>query len=159
MDQYTPPLVAVSTGIVLIFLCFYIRIPFFIIGILSIAFVIYGFQDHIIRFALDYKSFSAPAFFKENAPVLIITVVILLSLGFLLLKFGSKAVIMNQPTHMDYGRSLPGQAPQKPGFFNGLKQWFSRKPNPANRSYNSSMNRYGNSGRYMSDKYSLARRA
>ena len=98
MDQYIPPLVAVTSGIVVVFLCFFMRIPFFIVGLLSIFLVIYALQDHLYRFAVDYHNFSAPTLIKQNASILIISLVILLSLGFLLLKFGSKAITTNQPT-------------------------------------------------------------
>ena len=97
MDQYIPPLVAVTSGVVVVFLCFFMRVPFFIVGLLSIFLVIYALQDHLYRFAVDYHNFSAPALIKQNASILIISLVILLSLGFLLLKFGSKAITTNQP--------------------------------------------------------------
>jgi len=98
MDQYIPPIAAVATGICVVFLCFLIRIPFFIVGLLSILLVIYALNDHFYRFATDYRNFSAPDFLKQNASILIIALVIILSLGFLLLKFGTKAVSQNQPT-------------------------------------------------------------
>jgi len=103
MDQYIPPVVAVATGICAVFLCFLIRIPFFIIGVLSLLLVVYALQDHFYRFTTDYRNFSAPDFLKQNASILIISLVIVLSLGFLLLKFGTKAVAQNQPTSSNYG--------------------------------------------------------
>jgi len=102
MDQYIPPIAAVATGLCVVLLCFFIRIPFFIVGVLSIVLVIYALQDHLYRFATDYRNFSAPDFFKQNASILIISLVIILSLGFLLLKFGPGAIAYNQST-TNYG--------------------------------------------------------
>ena len=153
MDEYIPPLVAVTTGIVAISLCFFMRIPFFLIGIIAIVFVFYGIQDHLVRFAADYKNFSAPTFFKEHASNVIIAVVILLSLGFLLLKFGPKAVFKNQPTVIDnYGKNYQLTSP------------FSTPPSrslsaPRSSFYNSKNNNLlSNSGKLLSDRYSLYRR-
>ena len=110
MDQYLPPVTAVATGMVAVFLCFFMRVPFFIVGLLSIFLVIYALQDHLYRFAVDYHNFSAPSMIKQHASTLIISLVILLSLGFLLLKFGPKAIITNQP--------LPNHG--TPGVFSGV---------------------------------------
>ena len=104
MDQYIPPIYAVGTGILIVILCFYMRIPFFVVGILSLVLVVYALQDHFFMFAKDYKSFSAPEFLKQNASVLIIAVVILLSIGFIIFKFGPKGMVSNQP--MVYGRQI-----------------------------------------------------
>jgi hypothetical protein len=118
MDQYIPPFVAVTTGLCTILLCFFIRIPFFIIGLLSIIVVIYALQDHLYRFANDYRNFSAPDFFKQHASILIVSLVILLSLGFLLFKFGSRAVSQNEPTS-NYGSVLGS--------------WFEKRHNSTNK--------------------------
>jgi hypothetical protein len=104
MDQYIPPVYAVGVGAFLVLTCFYLRIPFFVVGVISILILLYALQDHFITFSSDYKNFSAPTFFKNNAPVLIIGVVILLSIGFLILKFGPKAITTNEPIRNDYGK-------------------------------------------------------
>jgi len=123
MDQYIPPIAAVATGLCTVFLCFLLRIPFFIVGLLSLLLVVYALQDHLYRFATDYRNFSAPDFLKQNASILIISLVIILSLGFLLLKFGPRAVAQNQPVPATYGMlsSMLGMA--------GLSQQDSRAPN------------------------------
>jgi hypothetical protein len=107
MDQYIPPVAAVATGLCTVFLCFLIRIPFFIVGLLSLILVVYALQDHLYRFTTDYRNFSAPDFLKQNASILIVSLVIILSLGFLLLKFGPKAVAQNQPVPATYGWMNP----------------------------------------------------
>jgi len=112
MDQYIPPLYAVAFGLIAVFSCFIVRIPFFILGILALALVVYAAQDHIYRFGGDYSSFSAPSFFSQNASTLIIVVVIVLSLGFLLLKFGPRTVQQNEPSYYNYG--------------NDSESWYSR---------------------------------
>ena len=95
MDTYIPPLIAITAGIVVVLLCFLMRIPFFIVGLLSIAMAIYVLQDHYYRYSSEYKSLMSPAFFRENASMLIVVVVIVMSLGFLLLRFGPRTITSN----------------------------------------------------------------
>ena len=45
MDTYIPPLIAIAAGIIVVLLCFLMRIPFFIVGLLSIAMAIYVLQE------------------------------------------------------------------------------------------------------------------
>jgi len=96
MDQYLPPLVAITTGAVVVGLCFVLRIPFFLVGLLSIAMVFYAFQDHLFRFSYQYMNPTVPNVFKQHAPIFMITVVIALSIGFLLFRFGPKAITTNE---------------------------------------------------------------
>lgn len=142
MDQYVPPLVAVTTGAVVIFLCFTLRIPFFLVGLLSIAMVLYAFQDHIIQFGSLYSSVTAPAFFKDNASIFITLIVIILSLGFLLFQFGPRTITTNQPTGYE-----SRQTGKTTGFFDGLFNMFkSTSSQPYRRGY--SNNDYGRSSAY-----------
>jgi hypothetical protein len=129
MDQYIPPLVAVSTATVIVLLCFVLRIPFFIVGVLSVAMVAYVLQDHIIRFSSQYSSASIPDFFKQNASIFIITLVILLSLGFLLFSFGPKAIISNERTRYD------ARQPQSrtSGLFDSFGKMFGRSSSSSQR--------------------------
>ena len=151
MDEYIPPLVAVTTGILVVGLCFFMRIPFFLVGLIAIALVFYGLNDHLMRFV------SAPAFLKENAPVLMISIVILLSLGFLLLKFGPKTIVTNQPTSMGYGSSSTQSGPLS--FFS---KWFSNKQpaqqQPFQQQQGRPYSRRNLYNRYENDPYSLIRR-
>jgi hypothetical protein len=133
MDQYVPPLVAVTTGTVVIFLCFTLRIPFFLVGLLSIVMAIYAFQDHIVQFGGEYSSVTAPAFFKENASIFITLLVIILSLGFLLFQFGPKTITTNQRT--PYERTQSGKSS---GFFDSISKMFqSSSSQPYRSGYNS----------------------
>jgi len=146
MDQYVPPLVAVTTGTVVIFLCFTLRIPFFLVGLLSVAMVIYAFQDHIIQFGSQYSSVTAPAFFKDNASIFITLLVIILSLGFLLFQFGPKAITTNQPT--GYENRQTGKSP---GFFDGIFKMFqgsSSQPSRSDYGRRNNMNDYYRSSAY-----------
>lgn len=129
MDQYIPPLVAVSTATVIVLLCFVLRIPFFIVGVLSIAMVAYVLQDHIIRFSSQYSTASIPDFFKQNASIFIITIVIILSLGFLLFSFGPKAIMTNERTVYD------GRQPQSrtSGLFDSFGKMFGRSSSSSQR--------------------------
>ena len=152
MDEYIPPLVAVTTGISVICLCFFMKIPFFLIGIIAVFLVIYALRDHLMRFVLDYQNFSAPKFLRENASVLMITLVIILSLGYLLLRFGKKAVVTNQPTSISYGSNPP-----KSNWFSRLFKGTSNQAAapvavPARRG------RYLSNNDYLSDPLSLIRR-
>ena len=142
MDQYVPPLVAVTTGAVVIFLCFTLRIPFFLVGLLSIVMVIYAFQDHIVQFGNEYSSVTAPAFFKDNASIFITLIVIILSLGFLLFQFGPKTIITNQQT--GYENRQTGKST---GFFDSISKMFGNSSSqPYRRGYYT--NDYGRSSAY-----------
>ena len=141
MDQYLPPLVAVTTGVVVIFFCFTLRIPFFLVGLLSIAMMLYAFQDHIVQFSYQYSNMSAPSFFKDNASILITTLVIIISLGFLLFTFGPRAIVSNQQTVFDRN-----QSGKSSGFFGMFKGSASERDRRRSRSYNNSD--YGRSSAY-----------
>jgi hypothetical protein len=150
MDQYVPPLVAVTTGAVIIFLCFTLRIPFFLVGLLSVAMVIYAFQDHIIQFGSQYSSATAPAFFKDNASIFITLLVIILSLGFLLFRFGPTTITTNQRT--GYESSRPGSSS---GLFDRLttmfrNPWSAQSRSPSSRDFRRDMysNDYARSSAY-----------
>jgi len=138
MDQYVPPLVAVTTGIVVVGLCFVLRIPFFLVGLLSILMVIYVFQDHSFQFSHDYANPTVPNIFKDHAPIFMITIVIALAIGFLLFRFGPKAITTNASTN---GMS------QAPGFLDGIMRMFSPRKEP-DQSQRSNFNEYGRSGTY-----------
>ena len=120
MDQYIPPLVAVSTATVIVLLCFILRIPFFLVGILSVIMAFYVLQDHIIQFSSQYSSVSLPDIFKQNASIFITTLVIILSVGFLLFSFGPRAIVTNEKTRYDV------RQPQAPSRFSGLFDSFGR---------------------------------
>jgi hypothetical protein len=85
---YIPPLIALTSAIIVVLVCFLIRIPFFIIGLLSIVMMIYVMQDHYYRFSSDYANAISPAFFRQRAQPIIILVLIVMSIGFILLRFG-----------------------------------------------------------------------
>jgi hypothetical protein len=144
MDQYLPPLVAVTVGVVIIFLCFTLRIPFFLVGFLSICMVIYAFQDHVVQFGNQYSTVTAPTFFKENASIFITIIVIILSLGFLLFRFGPRTITNNEQT------SYYSRRPEKSsGVFSGLYKMFQNPqstPSHLSRRYN--MYDYGRSSAY-----------
>jgi len=146
MDQYVPPLVAIATGVVVVALCFVLRIPFFIIGFLSVCMVAYVLQDHFMRFSHDYATASAPAFFKANASILIITLVIVMCLGFLVLRFGPSAVVTNAPYARDQA------APQQGilgGLFGRVGNMFRRSSSyPRNESYRNDSDPYARSSAF-----------
>jgi hypothetical protein len=148
MDQYVPPLIAVTGGAVIVFLCFTLRIPFFLVGLLSVIMVLYTFQDHIIQFGYQYSSETAPAFFKDNASIFITLLVIILSLGFLLFKFGPKAMTTNEK--MSFGQV---QQKSSPGLFDGFFKMFQNPSSgqatqPARYDRSRSYNDYGRSSSY-----------
>jgi len=131
MDQYVPPLVAVSTATVIVLLCFVLRIPFFLVGILSVAMAVYVLQDHIIQFSSQYSSVSLPAIFKQNASIFITTLVIILSVGFLLFSFGPRAIVTNEKTVYD---TRQPQAPSRSsGLFDSFGRMFGRSSSSSQR--------------------------
>jgi len=97
MDVYFPPIAAVTGGIVVVGLCFLLRIPIFLIGLLSLVILIYTLVVHSSIFGFEYKTMNAPEFLKQNAPIFIIVAVILISLGYILYLFGPKGAVKNAP--------------------------------------------------------------
>lgn len=95
MDVYFPPIAAVTGGIVVVGLCFLLRIPIFLIGLLSVIVLIYTLTIHSNIFGFEYKTMNAPEFLKQNAPIFIILAVILISLGYILYLFGPKGAVQN----------------------------------------------------------------
>ena len=90
-----PPIAAVTGGIVIVVLCFLLRIPIFLIGALAAVLCIYTIFIHKGIFGLEYKIISAPDFMKDNASIFIVLAIILASLGYILFLFGPRAVIQN----------------------------------------------------------------
>ena len=95
MDVYFPPIAAVTGGIVVVGLCFLLRIPIFLIGVLSVVVLIYTLTIHTSIFGSEYKTMNAPEFLKQNAPIFIILAVILIALGYILYLFGPKGAVEN----------------------------------------------------------------
>jgi hypothetical protein len=95
MDVYFPPIAAVTGGIVVVGLCFLLRIPIFLIGLLSVIVLIYTLTIHSNIFGFEYKTMNVPEFLKQNAPIFIILAVILISLGYILYLFGPKGAVQN----------------------------------------------------------------
>ena len=92
-----PPIAAVTGAIVVVGLCFILRIPIFLIGLLSAVVLIYTLFIHRSIFANEYKTMSLPEFFKANAPIFIILAVIIIALGYILYLFGPKGAVQNAP--------------------------------------------------------------
>lgn len=147
MDQYVPPLVAVATGIVIVLLCFILRVPFFIIGLLSIVMIGYTLQDHMIRFMYEYQHAMSPAFLRKNASIFIIGLVILMSLGFLLLKFGPSTITNNARTPFDGRR--PQQSSWNP--FSALGKIFGTTGTASRTGYDGYGSRSSRYGLYNND--------
>ena len=144
MDQYLPPLVAISTAVIIVGLCFVLRIPFFLVGLLSIAMAVYAFQDHILQFSYQYANPTAPNVFKQNAPIFMIIIVIALSLGFLLFRFGPKTITTNAPI-ANSGRNQSER--ENGGPFDGFARMFgSRRSDNQQR-----QQQYDNRRRYNND--------
>jgi hypothetical protein len=148
MDQYLPPLAAISTAVVVVCLCFVLRIPFFLVGLLSIAMAIYAFQDHILQFSYQYENPTAPNVFKQNAPIFMIIIVIALSLGFLLFRFGPKTITTNAPTAVLGQRQEKGRG----GIFDGFSKMFGSQGQQQQQQY-SNRRRYNNDDYARSSTY------
>ena len=127
-----PPIAAITGGIVIVVLCFLIRIPIFLIGLLAAVLCVYTIFIHKGIFGLEYKIMSAPDFMKENASIFIVLAIILGSLGYILFLFGPIAVIRNRYT------STPSKS-----------SWFGPSSNPnRSRPYNDA------NIEYLLDRYS-----
>lgn len=97
-----PPLLSITGGIVVVVLCFILRIPIVLLGILSVVLLIYTFFIHRSLFAIEYASMTLPQFLTSNAPLFMILTVILFAIGYILYLFGPTGAVststMNQPS-------------------------------------------------------------
>jgi hypothetical protein len=104
MDLYIPPVVAVIGGVAIVGICFAFRIPIFILGVLSLVLLVYTVVLSLDMFKNEYENMnilqsigSIIRFIPTNnlASILIITVVIILALGYIINLFGIKALFTN----------------------------------------------------------------
>ena len=131
-----PPIAAVTGGIVIVLLCFLIRIPIFLIGVLAVVLCIYTIFIHKGIFGLEYRIMSAPDFMKDNASIFIVLAIILGSLGYILFLFGPKAAIQNRSTSTPSKSSWFGSS-STPSSTPSKSSWFGSSSNPnRSRSYN-----------------------
>ena len=100
--MYIPPLLAVTGGIVVVVLCFLLRIPIFLLGLLSVALLAYTFIVHRSLFATEYATMSLPQFLTSNASIFMILAVTVFALGYILYLFGPRGAVstttMAQPS-------------------------------------------------------------
>jgi hypothetical protein len=105
MDIYTPPIIAVVGGLVVVVLCFALRIPIFVIGLLSLVLLLYTVVLNRNMFEVEYNNMtfakSIGALFNNSVPtnglasMLIITTVIILALGYIINLFGLSSLYTN----------------------------------------------------------------
>jgi len=139
MEVYTPPIAAVTGGIVVVILCFMLRIPIFLIGLLSAVVLVYTIFVHRSIFNNEYKTMSLPEFFKANAPIFIILAVIVIALGYILYLFGPKGAIHNAPmlssnsTHTAHSSWFGSNSSESK--FNP-SSWFGSNPSAQQRNSN-----------------------
>jgi hypothetical protein len=109
MDIYTPPILAVVAGLVVVGLCFALRIPIFVIGILSLVFLLFTVILNRNMFEIEYNNMtfgkSIGALLNTVptsglASMLIIATVIILALGYILYLFGLSSLYTNASMKM-----------------------------------------------------------
>jgi len=119
-----PPLLAITGGIVVVGLCFLLRIPMFLLGILSVVLLAYTLMVHQSMFAIEYATMSLPQFLTSNAPLFMILAVIIFSLGYILYLFGPRGAVststMAQPSFFSriFGQATSTRPQQRRSSYN-----------------------------------------
>jgi hypothetical protein len=116
MDVYIPPVVAILGGLAAVGLCFAFRIPIFLLGVVSLILLVYTAVLNRNMFEIEYNNMkfgeSIASLFNTIpstgfVSILIITVVIILALGYILYLFGLSSLITNAPMYISsIGTSL-----------------------------------------------------
>jgi hypothetical protein len=129
MDVNIPPLVTVLGGLGVVALCFALRIPIFLVGLLSLILLAYTVVLNRNMFEIDYDKMtfvkSIAAVFG-TAPVnglpsiLLIATVVILALGYIIYLFGLSSLFTNAVmilpsfSSLSLSRSPQGQALSTP---------------------------------------------
>ena len=134
-----PPIAAVTGGIVVVALCFLLRIPIFIVGVISIILLLYTLTIHGSIFGLEYKTMSAPEFLKQNASIFIVVAIILVALGYILYLFGPKGAVQNAPLsnplsqYVESREPREAERPRNSERYNKKSNWFGSRNSSYNR--------------------------
>ena len=137
MQFYVPPIFTVILGLLVVGGIFIARVPVIIVGIISLALLVYTFYLHTTLYGIDYRSMSLGEGVKSAAPFILIGAVILMSIGYILmLRKGTSSV----PYTPSYNNSA------NRGFFSSFMptttSYFSPSPNrPSSGNYSSSERR------------------
>ena len=104
MEVNIPPLASVVGGLVVVGLCFALRIPIFIVGILSLLLLAYTVVLNRNIFEIDYDNMtfakSVAAVFSSLSisglpSIIIITTIVVFALGYILYLFGLSGIFKN----------------------------------------------------------------
>lgn len=140
MDINIPPLLTVLGGVAVVGLCFALRIPIFLLGLLSLILLAYTIVLNRNMFQMEYENMTfmrSLAALVNSAPtsglasILIITVVIILALGYIIYLFGLTSLLTNAPM----------QIPSFSGSSASLSTPQSQSRNITSNSYLSAFNR------------------
>ena len=151
MDVYIPPVVAVLGGLAAVGLCFAFRIPIFLLGVASLILLVYTIVLNRNMFEIEYNNMtfakSIAALFNTVpstgfVSILIITVVIILALGYILYLFGLTSLITNAPMYIS---SIGTSLISSPAVSTPVSQYHNinttAKNSSARRNYASNFNR------------------
>lgn len=117
MELYLPSLLIIALGIGVVFGIFP-RLSPFLLSIFAITLLVLAAYHHYSLFKFQYSLQSWMETGKSVAPILLIGVVVLLSIGYLLFSFSSRGVMPSLPT--EFRSASPETAT------NGLTRMFSR---------------------------------
>jgi len=104
MDVNIPPVVTVLGGLAVVVLCFVLRIPIFLVGLLSLVLLAYTVVLNRNMFEIDYDHMTftkSIAAIVGNAPInglpsiMIIATVVILALGYIIYLFGLSSLFTN----------------------------------------------------------------
>jgi hypothetical protein len=109
MEVNIPPVATVLGGLVFIGACFVFRIPIFIVGLLSLVFLVYTIILNRNLFENEYKNMtimkSIASLFNSAltngfVSIILVVTIIILALGYILYIFGASSFVGNAPMQM-----------------------------------------------------------
>jgi len=133
MDIYLSPVYIILAGLCIVLLFSKLEMPTAIIAILSGALVFYTVYLHVSMYSTEYKTMSTAAWVQSLGPTLLISAVVIMSLGYIIFFF-KKDKALN--AYKDY---LPESKP-KTNASDSWNPFGSKAPTKSNASANSKTN-------------------
>jgi len=112
MDFYVPPVIVVLGGIVTAVVISSMRPPLMLIIAISLLLIGYTVYLHLGLFSMEYKTITIGEALKSSAPTILISAVILMSIGYIMmLRSGTATAVSTQPSSLStWGSYFSGSA-------------------------------------------------
>ena len=130
MELYVPSLVSFSVAFVIILVCFILRPPIILIGILSAVALVITAYVHITMYRVDYRNFIFDTSIQSKATIILVFAMIVFGIGYMLMLPKGTAVknllstkaIFSTPTIDKYGTKKPTESSVLDYWFGDTKQ-------------------------------------